>query len=149
MRFILPSSRKSINSVFLGNGRGKNIWSNGPCTREQRGSILLSRSVCLMINQFYSDELALSKCIIWSVITRATVLMFRSGHGGRRDGEGWTSNSETCGLCVRLSARQAKVERCWTLIIHSDDSWMVIRPCLFLGWNLKKSLDLSCECLAE
>lgn len=49
----------------------------------------------------------------------------------------WTGNSKNLQFCVRLSVRQAKVECRWTLITHSDDSQMVIRLCLFWGWNLK------------
>lgn len=141
---------KSINSVFLGNGRGKNIWCTimmpallgSTAVFCSAGRLL---SVCLMIYQFYSNELALSKCIIWSLITRATVLMFRSGH----EAHGANQQQQTRPFCVWLSVRQAKVECCWTLIIHCNDSQMVIRLCLFLGLNFKKVirpfLGVSCR----
>lgn len=114
---------KSIHSVLLSNGRGKNIW----CTVTMPAIVSSSAvfcsagrllSVCLMIYQFYSNELTQSKCIIWSLITRASVLMFRSGH----EAHGANQQHRTPLFCVQLIVRQAKVECCWTLIILCNDS---------------------------
>lgn len=116
-------SMKSIYSVLLSNGRKKNIWCTVTMSALVSGwAVFCSAgsppSVCLMIYQFYSNEHTRSKCIIWSLITRASVLMFRSGH----EAHGVNRQHRTALFCVPLIVRQAKVECCWTLIIHCNDS---------------------------
>lgn len=91
------------------------------------------RSLCLMIYRFYANELPLSKCIIWSLVTRATVQMFCSGHKAQGENrQQWTSL-----LCVQLRVMQAKVECCLMLIIRSRDSQMVTRLCFVFRLKFK------------
>lgn len=60
---LLLCALKIINSVFL--GKGRKVRCNGACTSAaQLSSAGRLLSVCLMIYQFYSNELALGKCII-------------------------------------------------------------------------------------
>lgn len=136
---------KSINSVLLSNGRGKNIW----CTVTMPALVSSAAvfcsagrllSVCLMIYQFYSNEPTQSKCIIWSLITRASVLMFRSGH------EPATSN--TAVLCTA----NRQTGKGWVLLdVNHPLQWLIDgnKAVFVFRLKFKKSFDLFFECLAE
>lgn len=99
-------------------------------------------SMCLMIYRFFSNELALSKCIIWSLITRATVSL--AARGAR-------SQPATGSVAVLCKAK-CQAGKGWVLLdVNHPQRWLIDGNKAVFVFSLKcrNPFDLYSECLAE